>query len=110
MPIHSALALRADDLKKLYAVYGDFYQLVVAGHLFPCRVVLELILHQRVPLLPNRLVDQQPDLWVVMMNPGSSKPIDAGYMPRVIGEEGPGASPERVLTRPDNTQYQIMRI
>ncbi|MBF0099218.1 MAG: hypothetical protein HQM04_02970 [Magnetococcales bacterium] len=110
MPISNAAALRADDLKQLFAVYGDFYQLNLGGEPLSCRVVLELVAHARVPLLVNRLAELQPDLLVVMMNPGSSKPIDAGYVPRVVGTEGAGARPERVLTRPDTTQYQVMRV
>ncbi|WP_130472800.1 hypothetical protein [Candidatus Magnetaquicoccus inordinatus] len=110
MPISNVAAMRADDLKQLYAVYGDFYQLDLGEKQLSCRVVLELVAHERVPLLANRLAEQQPDLLVVMMNPGSSKPIDDTYRPRVVGLEGAGARPERVLTRPDNTQYQVMRV
>ena len=40
-----------------------------------------------------------PDLMVVMMNPGSSEPIDKNYNGR-----------KETLAKPDKTQEQIMRI
>lgn len=110
MPISSPTALRAADLKQLFGVYGDFYQVVLGGQTYACRSVLELIAHTKRPSDPNQIHALQPDLLVVMMNPGSSKPVLPHYCPRLVGPEGPGARPERVLTRPDNTQYQIMRV
>ncbi|MEO5340136.1 MAG: hypothetical protein H7837_06410 [Magnetococcus sp. MYC-9] len=110
MPIHSPTALRAAELKQLFAVYGDFYQVDLGGRAYACRSVLELIAHPLVPSDPRRLHSRQADLLVVMMNPGSSKPLTIDGSPRRVGEEGPGAHPERVLSRPDTTQYQVMRV
>ncbi|MEO5364602.1 MAG: hypothetical protein H7838_13405 [Magnetococcus sp. DMHC-8] len=110
MPVLSAAAFYAADLKKLFGVYGDFYQIELGGRFHACRSVLELIAHAATPSDLRQLAGRQPDLLVVMMNPGSSRPVLPGYQPRLVGEEGPGAQPERVPTRPDNTQYQIMRI
>ncbi|MBF0401397.1 MAG: hypothetical protein HQL90_11580 [Magnetococcales bacterium] len=110
MPICDPTALRAAELKQLFGVYGDFYQVVWGGQNHGCRSVLELIAHARTPSEPNDISALQPDLLVVMMNPGSSKPLAAGFVPRLVGSEGVGAHPVRVITRPDNTQYQIMRV
>ena len=110
MPIHSPITLRAADLKQLFGVYGDFYQVMLGDRAYACRSVLELIAHQKTPLDLNQLHGYRADLLVVMMNPGSSKPLTPGFSPRCVGEEGPGARPQRVITRPDNTQYQIMRL
>ncbi|MEO5348305.1 MAG: hypothetical protein H7836_01460 [Magnetococcus sp. YQC-3] len=110
MPTHIPTPLYAADLKQLFAVYGDFYRVDLGGQLYECRSVLELIAHARVPQEPNRIHSLQPDLLAIMMNPGSSRPLPPDYTPRRVGREGPGARPERVLTRPDNTQYQIMRV
>ncbi|MBF0162296.1 MAG: DUF1643 domain-containing protein [Magnetococcales bacterium] len=110
MPSRCPTTLMAADLKKIFGVYGDFYQVMLGGQPYACRSVLELIAHARTPADLDQLPHRQPDLLVVMMNPGSSKPIPPDYQPRWVGEEGPGARPQRVLTRPDNTQYQIMRL
>ncbi len=40
-----------------------------------------------------------PDLMVVLMNPGSSKPLDQAFIPRT-----------EVQAKPDQTQYQIIRV
>ncbi len=46
-----------------------------------------------------------------MMNPGSSRPLDGTYAPRLVTDHGRIAEKrEWVETRPDNTQYQIMRV
>ncbi len=110
MPVYSPSTLRAAELKQLFGVYGDFYQVVLGGQPFGCRCVLELIAHADTPADLNDLHNRQPDLLVIMMNPGSSKPLTPGFSPRRVGAEGAGAHPTRVPTRPDNTQYQIMRI
>ncbi|MBF0460739.1 MAG: DUF1643 domain-containing protein [Magnetococcales bacterium] len=110
MPVYSPTTLRADDLKKLFGVYGDFYEVMLGEQAYACRSVLELIAHARTPADPDRIHALQPDVLVIMMNPGSSKPLVPGYCPRRVGTEGPGSQPQRVLTRPDNTQYQVMRI
>lgn len=109
MPI-SSLSLRAADLQQLFGVYGDFYQVLWGGKCYACRSVLELIAHTHTPADPNAIHGMNPDLLVVMMNPGSSKPLQPGYSPRNIQEGETQTGTQRVKTRPDNTQYQIMRI
>ena len=88
--------------------YGHFYNLrTTDNHPLRCRSVLEITnLCRRTP---NVLLNQQPDAVVVMMNPGSSEPIEE------VNEQIP--EPENIRThcrlvptRPDNTQCQIMQI
>lgn len=106
-----ALQLRAAQLKQHFAVYGSFYQLTVAGQEYPCRSVLELIAHSLLPENIKHISNLDPDLLVVMMNPGSSKPRQEGYTPQHLHKNGqPEEGNNLVLTRPDNTQYQIMRL
>ncbi len=112
----------ASELKKTFRCYGHFYRLNIAG-IEPqlCRSVLEIT------SLPREAVGAKsdpddlfsapgaarnlPDAVVIMMNPGSSRPIEEGdtdsllSMPLSAGFQKP-----LVLTQPDNTQYQIMRI
>jgi hypothetical protein len=122
----------AAELKKTFRCYGHFYRLSIAG-IEPqlCRSVLEIM------SLPREAVGAKsdpddlfgasngvvhtcagvnktlnlPDAVVIMMNPGSSRPIEEGdtdsllTMPLPAGFQKPLA-----LTQPDNTQYQIMRI
>ncbi|MBF0453926.1 MAG: DUF1643 domain-containing protein [Magnetococcales bacterium] len=103
--------LRAADLKKKFAVFGHFYQFSSAGHALACRSLLELVAHHRVPGETSQLGAARPDLLVVMMNPGSSRPLNPDYRPPTVDRwhQVPD-SREWVLTRPDNTQYQIMRL
>jgi hypothetical protein len=56
--------------------------------------------------------DGIPDAIVVMMNPGSSRPLDRDYRTQVVSieEVGSGGWKELIPTRPDNAQYQIMRV
>jgi hypothetical protein len=52
-----------------------------------------------------------PDAVVIMMNPGSSRPIEDGDTDSLLTMPLPaGFQKPLVLTQPDNTQYQIMRI
>lgn len=53
-----------------------------------------------------------PDVVVIMMNPGSSRPKEEGHVDAVIEypRVGNPLEKELVLTQPDNTQYQIMRV
>jgi hypothetical protein len=91
--------LSAEVLQERFAVYGHFYEQTIAGVPEQLRDRLE-IAPRDMPL--DEVVVREPDLLVVMMNPGGSKPLDAlwngtadhGFVPAV----------------PDRTQYQIMRL
>ncbi len=112
----------AAELKKTFRCYGHFYRLSVNGaEPQLCRSVLEITSLPREAVgagtNPNDLFSHSgatrnlPDAVVIMMNPGSSRPIEDGdtdsllTMPLTDGFQKP-----LVLTQPDNTQYQIMRI
>ncbi len=98
----------ADELKKEFDVFGHFYDLHINGQKFKCRSVLEII-RKGFKELPG----QRPNAVVVMMNPGSSRPNDKNYKEKVFTLkeiEFRNWSKELVSTRPDNAQYQIMRV
>ncbi|MBF0358917.1 MAG: hypothetical protein HQL70_09940 [Magnetococcales bacterium] len=104
-------SLRAADLKKKFAVFGHFYDIAIADQKNSCRSLLELVDRGIVPDDPNQLAKSRPDLLIVMMNPGSSRPMDKNYKPKLVsGSQDIPKSREWVPTQPDNTQYQIMRI
>lgn len=103
----------ATDLKRHYCVKGRFYRIEYDDDLVArCRSTLEIFTHE------VNIQDQEPDAYVVMENPGSSRSIEMDG--RHI--DGPIYSSRDVnlaqlilrtpLTRakPDTTQYQIMRL
>ena len=103
----------AAELKKRFTCYGHFYELVLLnGDRFKCRSVLEIVDTDIPQEVPADISELQPDAVVVMMNPGSSHPIDIYHMDKEIEYPRSGGSmrKELVLTRPDNTQYQVMRV
>ena len=77
-----------------------------------CRSVLEISSPEIIPTDPSELSLMRPDAVVVMMNPGSSHPKDLNYTEEQITyPQSDGAIQKRLLlTQPDNTQYQIMRV
>jgi hypothetical protein len=89
----------AERLLQVFAVYGRYYEKNIAG-------VTEQ-LRDRLEIAPRswslqQIVDREPDLLVIMMNPGASRPLDALW-----NASGSGGFTEAV---PDRTQYQIMRL
>lgn len=95
----------AAQLKKQFRVLGHFYNVVVGGQRVFCRSSLEIV---RDALFPNRL-DAAPDAIVVMMNPGSSQPL--ATVPEEVDHTAfPFTRKKLVATKPDTTQYQIMRL
>ncbi len=89
----------AEHLLQTFAVYGRYYEKKIAG--------VPEQLRDRLEIAPRswslqRVVDHEPDLLVVMMNPGASRPLDALW-----SASGSGGFTEAV---PDRTQYQIMRL
>ncbi|MFM6344569.1 MAG: hypothetical protein ACKPFK_05395, partial [Dolichospermum sp.] len=57
----------ADELKRSFSVRGHFYDVEIAGKVFPCRSVLEIIANAG-----DSEATGVPDAVVIMMNPGSS--------------------------------------
>jgi len=111
----------AAELKKSFRCYGHFFRLHVEGvEPLLCRSVLEITSLSREAVGagsdPNDLFGGSgetslPDAVVIMMNPGSSRPIEEGDTDSLLTLPLPGGFRKPlVLTQPDNTQYQIMRI
>lgn len=95
----------ADQLKKQFRVLGHFYNVVVGGQRVFCRSSLEIV---RDALPPSGL-DAAPDALVVMMNPGSSQPL--ATVPEEVDHTAfPLTRKKLVATKPDTTQYQVMRL
>lgn len=98
----------AGELKKKFSVYGHFYDIKIGDTIFKCRSVLEILSN-----LENIEVSATPCAVVVMMNPGSSRPVDDDYLPKQysVCEVTSGVwEKDLIPTRPDNAQYQIMRL
>ena len=121
--------LYAAELKKTFRCYGHFYRLKLAGtEPLLCRSVLEitslpreavgaatdpddLFSHPEFNHTFESMVKHLPDAVVIMMNPGSSRPMEEGDTDRLLSMPLPdGFKKPLVLTQPDNTQYQLMRI
>ena len=61
----------------------------------------------------DNLDNSKPSAVVVMMNPGSSKPLDRDYIPRKFSPDEITSSSwikEMIPSKADNAQYQIMRM
>ncbi len=105
--------LYAAELKKRFTCYGHFYELAfLTGDRAKCRSVLEIVDSSIPRDNPSELSERKPDAVVVMMNPGSSHPKDVYHIDEEIEYPRTTASArkELVLTQPDNTQYQVMRV
>ncbi|MEI6891955.1 MAG: hypothetical protein V5783_07265 [Pontiella sp.] len=105
--------LYAAELKKRFTCYGHFYELAfMNGEMAKCRSVLEVVDSSISQEDPSAIALMIPDVVVIMMNPGSSRPKVAGHVDEVL--EYPNArnpmKKKLVLTQPDNTQYQVMRV
>jgi hypothetical protein len=95
----AVLGTRAGELLEHFAVYGRFTQRPIAG--------LPEALRDRLEIAPRQWSLEQvlahaPDLLVIMMNPGASRPIDSLW--------SDATAQGFVATLPDRTQYQIMRL
>lgn len=91
--------MNAQDLLAHFAVYGRFYEKVIAGVPEQLRDRLE-IAPRAWPLAD--VIAREPDLLVIMMNPGASRPLEALW-------DG-SAAQGFVSAQPDRTQYQIMAL
>lgn len=93
------MVLNAESLLARFAVYGRFYEKEIAGE--------PEFLRDRLEIGPrgmalDELVTREPDLLVVMMNPGGSRPLGAMW--------DEASTHGFVAAVPDRTQYQIMRL
>lgn len=105
--------LYAAELKKQFTCYGHFYEcLLMNGEHAKCRSVLEIVDATIPQHIPSDISQMEPDVVVIMMNPGSSHPKDIFHVDEDIEYPSSARSmrKELVLTQPDNTQYQVMRV
>jgi len=100
----------ANDLKKHFDVFGHFYSIKVdsVGEI-KCRSVLEILNKENSIENHNSLSSMLPDAVFIMMNPGSSKPLEE--INNIISYKNLGElQVSLVPTKPDTTQYQLMRV
>lgn len=102
--------IKAADLKLKYAIYGNFYQRKInAATTISGRNILEIVAHDICPLLTTDIDDMLPDAVMIMMNPGSSQPLEGIEHLKPLTKHA--AVPQNlVVTKPDTTQYQVMRV
>lgn len=102
--------IAAAELKKKYAVFGNFYSRDLNQTTnFTGRNILEIIGHDVCPLMPRDIEGMLPDAIMIMMNPGSSQPLEDIEYQRTLGKQSQ-IKQNLVATKPDTTQYQVMRI
>lgn len=100
----------AQELKNNFAVFGHFYSVQIAPkRVVECRSVLEIVDHAAVPRKAEGLSNRRPDAVFIMMNPGSSRPL-AEVNNRIHARAIHKLSMSLVPTKPDITQYQVMRV
>ena len=100
----------AATLKQSYGVFGHFYSVELASkEVVECRSVLEIASKAHAPKEHSELSALSPDALFIMMNPGSSRPlveVNNRIRPRGIRKLRVSLVP----TKPDTTQYQVMRL
>lgn len=114
----------AKEFKEQYDVWGAFYDIFFNDSVFKCRNLLEIydkwwakenvkcnsqfLQHPASASSPRR-----PDAVFIMMNPGSSKPLEADIVPTKYPERNLTLHIQKtplVKTKPDPAQYQVMRV
>jgi len=100
----------ASELKKIYQVNGHFYTVELDNkELLDCRSVLEITKKESTPSDINSLSNKEPDAIFIMMNPGSSVPLES--VDNTVSRKNINKlKVSLVPTKPDVTQYQVMRI
>ena len=100
----------ADKLKQKYGAFGHFYSVELASkEVVECRSVLEIVANAHTPKDHSELSALRPDAVFIMMNPGSSRPlveVNNHIRARAIRKLRVSLVP----TKPDTTQYQVMRL
>ena len=100
----------AEELKNRYDVFGHFYSVEFSRNKFvECRSVLEIVEQAQTPDKMSVLSQRQPDAVFIMMNPGSSRPL-VEVKNRIAADELHELPISLVPTKPDTTQYQVMRL
>lgn len=100
----------AEDLKKKFGAFGHFYTLDFGSEgAITCRSVLEICQHEQLTSEPSELLRKPPSAVFILMNPGSSKPLVE--VDKNTQTEAVGCIPTPLVpAKPDNTQYQVMRL
>lgn len=100
----------AKELKSKYDVFGHFYSVELASReVVKCRSVLEIAEKTHRPKNHLELSQNSPDAVFIMMNPGSSKPL-VDVINRIDAADLHELPISLVPTKPDTTQYQVMRL
>lgn len=100
----------AEELKSKFDVFGHFYSVQVAPKKFvECRSVLEIVEADHAPKKTADLSRRKPDAAFIMMNPGSSRPLTE-VNNRIHAKAIHELPVSLVPTKPDTTQYQVMRL
>lgn len=100
----------AEQLKSKFGVFGHFYSVLVAPKKsIQCRSVLEIVESAHAPKKTAVLSSRKPDAVFIMMNPGSSRPL-AEVDNRIHAKAIHELAISLVPTKPDTTQYQVMRV
>lgn len=100
----------AEELKQAYDVFGHFYSVEIAsGETVECRSVLEIANKSHTPKNSEELSKRKPDAVFIMMNPGSSQPL-VPVSNHILENQIGKLSISLVRTKPDTTQYQVMRV
>lgn len=100
----------AEELKNRYDVFGHFYSVEFSRNKFvECRSVLEIVEQAQTPDKMSVLAKRKPDAVFIMMNPGSSRPL-VDVKNRIAADELHELPISLVPTKPDTTQYQVMRL
>lgn len=100
----------AEELKSKFDVFGHFYTVQVAPKkVVECRSVLEIVEAAHAPKKMAAISNRTPDAVFIMMNPGSSRPLTE-VDNRIHAKAIHDLSISLVPTKPDTTQYQVMRV
>lgn len=100
----------AEELKSKFGVFGHFYSVLVAPKKsVQCRSVLEIVETDHAPQKTAALYSRKPNAVFIMMNPGSSRPL-AEVNNRIHAKAIHELPISLVPTKPDTTQYQVMRV
>lgn len=100
----------AEKLKGKFDVFGHFYSVHVAPKkVVECRSVLEIVKSEYAPKKATAISNRKPDAVFIMMNPGSSRPLTEAVN-RIHAKTIHGLVTSLVPTKPDTTQYQVMRL
>ncbi|MBI5726548.1 MAG: hypothetical protein HY965_01755 [Ignavibacteriales bacterium] len=97
----------AEELKKTFTVTAHFYKIRSGQEAFNLRNRLEII--------RTGVAAVKADALVIMMNPGSSRPLMKDFViplfePEQISQPEWLQNQILIPTQPDNAQYQIMRL